>query len=229
MDELFDSRSRMSFTTNQSRALNRPHKFAAGLAEGVRRPWTTRLCGAKVVKRTMLAGLACVLTLIVLFPSRVCAQLQDERAVKAAFVFNLTKYVEWPQPSQNLTIGFVGEGPMGEILHKVLDGKASDSRPIHVLLSPSDEQMEQCNILYIAYVEPKKIRAILDKVRTKNVLTVGETELFVQDSGMVALVRSGDHVQILVNLESTQNSHLKISSRLLNLSTIVRSAPGARD
>jgi hypothetical protein len=176
----------------------------------------------------MLAGVFALGLMSLLAPC-LSAQVQDERAVKAAYVFNLTKYVEWPHPNPELTIGFVGEGPMGETLQKVLDGKTSEARPIRVILSPSDEQLQRCNILYIAQSSPKKIRAAVDKVRNKDVLTIGDSDSFARNGGMVGLVRTGDQVQIQVNLEASEEAHLKISSRVLNLSTIVQPAPGVRN
>jgi hypothetical protein len=208
-----------------------PDKFVATRTEdiGIRRTWGTQLCLAKAVNLATAASLVCALSLVSLFAPLLSAQLQDEHAVKAAFVFNLTKYVEWPQPSQELIIGFVGDGPMGETLQKVLDGKTTESRPIRVLLFPPDGQLQQCNILYIAQSAPKKIRTVIDRVRNKGVLTVGDSDSFVRNGGMVGLVRTGDRVQIQVNLEATEQSHLKISSRLLNLSTIVQSVPAVRN
>jgi len=208
--------------------MNRPtDKFAVGRTDdtSVRRSWAAQLGRAKAVNRVTLAGLAIALSLVSLFAPLLSAQLQDEGAVKAAFVFNLTKYVEWPHPSQDLTIGFIGDGPMGETLQKMLDGKTSESRPVRVLLYPSDERLEQCNILFIAQSSPKKIRATLDKVRNKGVLTVGDSDSFARNGGMIGLVRTGDQVQLQVNLEATEASRLKISSRLLNLATIVRATP----
>lgn len=175
----------------------------------------------------LILGYALGLISLLVLPVR--AQLQDERAVKVAFVFNLTKYVEWPQPVQELTIGFVGDGPMGEILQKVLAGKTSEARPVRIMLLPSQEQLQRCNILYIAESSPEKIHAVLEKIHNKNVLTVGDSDSFARNGGMVGLVRKGDQVQIQVNLEATEESHLRISSRVLDLATIVRSVPGVRN
>ena len=169
---------------------------------------------------------ACALIWILLLAPQAFAQLQDESAVRAAFVFNLTKYVEWPRSSGELVIGFVGESSMGEILKKMLDGKASESRSIRVLASPSEEQLPQCNIVYIAYSSPKKFRPVLEKLREKGVLTVGDDYSFALNGGMVGLVRAGDHIQIMINLEVVQESGLKISSRVLSLAAIVRTSGG---
>ncbi|MFZ3264262.1 MAG: YfiR family protein [Terriglobales bacterium] len=181
------------------------------------------------MKRPRLAPVACALGLLLLMPRAGQSQPHDELAVKAALVFNLTKYVEWPQGNNEVVIGFVGEGPMGEVLKKMLDGKTSESRPIHVLLSPSDQELERCYILYIADPSPRKIHAALDRVRDKSILTVGDTESFVREGGMISLVTVGDLVQIQVRLEVARESRLKISSRLLNIVVLVPPAPEVKN
>jgi hypothetical protein len=152
----------------------------------------------------------------------VLAQSQNEYAVRTAFVFNLTKYVEWPRASTSLTIGFIGDGPMGEALKSMLPGKTSESRPLQVLLLPSDEALDRCDLIYISYSSPKKIRAALDRLGNRSILTVGETDSFTKAGGMVGLVRVGEQMQIQVNTAATQAARLKVSSRLLNLSSVVR-------
>jgi len=167
--------------------------------------------------------LACLLLL--LLPVSVAAQ-NDERSVRAAFVFHLTKYVEWPNLKNELVIGFVGDGTMGETLRKVLDGKNSDGRTLRMLLSPSDEQLQQCDLLYVAYATRGKNRSVLSRLQGKNILTLGETDDFTRDGGMVGLVRDADQIQIQINLVATQSAGFKLSSRVLNLAVIVRSKDG---
>lgn len=175
------------------------------------------------------------------FPSRFCIRLvavclllwgfsagmsvaqHDENEIRAAFVYNLTKYVEWPHPKKDLVIGFVGDSSMGQMLQKIVAGKVSGARNIRVVLSPSETQLEQCDILYVAYSSSKKTRATFDRIRGKDILSVVEEDSSVRDGGMVGLVRSGDHIQIEVNLDAVQSGNLKISSRLLALAAIVHS------
>ncbi|HTP69159.1 MAG TPA: YfiR family protein [Dongiaceae bacterium] len=171
------------------------------------RPWRWML--AVLVTLTPIAGAA-------------QEQPRDERAVKAAFVFNLTKYVEWPQKNEEIVIGFVGVSQTGEILRKMLNGKTSDSRVIRVLLSPSEPDIARCSILYIADPSPKNVRAALEQARGKSILTVGDTETFVRQGGMIGLVTVGEQIQIQIGLENAQAARLKISSRLLNIATLIR-------
>lgn len=174
-------------------------------------------------------GAVFIFSLLSLFAPVLQAQSRDERAVRTAFVFNLTKYVEWPQPTDELVIGFVGDRATGKTLQEMLDGKTSESRPIHVLLNPSGEELKRCNMLYVADSSPPVIRAALGKLADKNILTVGEVDSFVSNGGMIGLIKAGDQIQIQVNLEAAQHSGVKISSRLLNLAVIRRSASGAKN
>ncbi len=175
-------------------------------------------------KQPLALRLPYILAILLLFGSPAFAQLQNEYAVRAAFVLNLTKYVEWPQASIALTVCSIGEGPIGETLKQMLAGKTNESRPIQVLLSPSDEALERCDIIYIAQSSSKKIRAALDRVGNRSILTVGDTDSFTREGGMIGLVRVGEQMQIRINLDATQAAGLKVSSRLLKLSSVVRIA-----
>jgi hypothetical protein len=157
------------------------------------------------------------------------AQAPDPESVKVAFVFNLTKYVEWPQPRGELVIGFVGSGPMGGRLKSALAGRTSESRTIQVWLSPSNDMLARCDLLFVGEMGAKARRAVLEKVQSKSVLTVGDQESFAEEGGMVGLVKAGDHVQLEINLEAVQATPLKISSRLLKVAVLVGPAAGARN
>ncbi len=157
------------------------------------------------------------------------AQMHNADAVKTAFVFNLTKYVEWRHSRAELIIGFAGGGPLGERLNSSLSGKISESKTIRVVLDPSEEALGNCDILFLGAMPSKTRRALLQKVQNKSVLTVSDDESFAQEGGMVGLVTVGDHMQIEINLEAVQATRLKISSRLLNVAVLVHPAAGARN
>ena len=97
--------------------------------------------------------------------------------------------------------------------------------PPGLTLSPSGAEMAQCSLLYVAQPDVKEMRKALERVEGTSVLTVGETDAFARAGGMVALVNSGDRIQIEVNLEAAQSAGIKISSRVLNLAVIVRPDP----
>jgi YfiR/HmsC-like len=150
-------------------------------------------------------------------------QQRDEREVRVAYLYSLIKFVDWPSPRNDLLIGYVGSQATGETLLKSLDGRKSDARTLQVVLSPNNEMLEKCEIIYFGDASPEEIRKTLTKVNGLPVLTVGETDSFPRRGGMIGLVKDEDHIEIIINLQLAQRSGVKISSRVLNLATIVRS------
>jgi hypothetical protein len=152
------------------------------------------------------------------------AQSRDERAVRAAYVYNLLQYVDWPDQRSDLVIGFEGDPATGEILRSLLNGRTANAHLIHVVLSPAPQEIGNCSILYLSDGSSHEGQRALDSVRGRTILTVGESDSFVRDGGMVALVNTGDHIRIEVNLDATGHAGIRISSRVLSLATIVPSA-----
>jgi hypothetical protein len=166
--------------------------------------------------------------LLCLLPAEFLHAQQDEYAVRAAYVFNLTKYVTWPRKRDRLVVGVFGDGSTGPILREVLDRKMSDGKTIYVVLHPSESELRDCDILYVTKPSPTELHSILKRAAGQPVLTVGETDAFARAGGMVGLVRSGDQMQIQVNLESLKAAQLQMSSRLLRLAVIVSEGPASR-
>ena len=179
--------------------------------------------------KLLLPLLIALAALLPLLAAAANAQVHNADAVKTAFVYNLTKYVEWRHPRDELIIGFVGAGPMGERLQSSLSGRVSESKIIRIVLLPSEEVLGNCDILFLGAMPAKSRRAYLQKVLPKSVLTVSDAESFTNQGGMVGLLTRGDHVQIEINLEAVQAARLTISSRLLNVAVLVHPAAAARD
>jgi len=165
---------------------------------------------------------ALVLVPFLLLAITVAGQSQSEVKIKAAYVFNLTKYVEWPIPTNQVLVCAIGDGPQVEALRE-LDGKISDSRHIVVLVRPADSDLRRCDLLYVTYSSSKKIEQVVQKLSTDSVLTVGDAASFARAGGMITLLTVGDRIQIEVNLPACQKAKLKVSSRLLSLAKIVGS------
>ncbi len=168
------------------------------------------------------ATLAILAAFVVLPLPLASTQERDESAVRVAYLYNLIKFVEWPSPQNDLLIGYVGVPATGEALLKSLDGRKSDTRTLHVVLFPHDDALEKCGVIYFGDASSDEIRKTLAKIDGRAVLTLGDTESFPQHGGMIGLVKADDHIQIVVNIISTQRAGLRISSRVLNLATIVR-------
>jgi hypothetical protein len=158
---------------------------------------------------------------------RLCAQSRDESAVRAAYVFNLIRYVDWPPDKRQLDIGIVGSSSAGDLMQSMLNGRTTDLHTIRVLQSPTGDELQQCGIVYIADQSSAALQ--IGRLKNKTALTIGESESFVRDGGMVALVKVGDHIQIYINLEAAQRAGVKISSRVLSLAVLVKPAQNAKN
>lgn len=171
-----------------------------------------------------LAYSALLLAVFALGAERSLPAQQDERSVRAAYVFNLTRYVSWPQPRTRLLIGVVGSGETGPVLKQLLDGKMSDGRRIAVTLHPAEPELHRCDVVYLSDPAAYDTRLLLRRLNSQGTLTVGETDGFVRSGGMVGLVRSGDQMQVEVDLAALHAAALDMSSRLLRLAILISTA-----
>jgi len=142
-----------------------------------------------------------------------------EYELKAAFVYNLLPFVEWPAGTVNdhIVVGFAGEGAMGDALTKMLQGKRHGSLRIEVRQVHNRNDMRGCNVLFIDYREPSRVREALAQVKGVNVLTVSDGESFAQAGGIVALIPFNGKFRIGVNARAADRAHLSVSAKLLSV------------
>jgi hypothetical protein len=150
----------------------------------------------------------------------------EEYQVKAAFLFHFAQLVDWPtgvlntsDPSLRLCI--FDDEPRRQELQSPIEGKTIGTRVIHVRQINQSQEIRGCNILFLSRDEARRQTAILKSLRGVPVLTVGETNNFLSDGGMIRFHLEADQIRFDVNLDGAESSHLKISSRLLLLATSV--------
>ena len=153
----------------------------------------------------------------------------DEDQVKAAYLFNFAKFVDWPagsfsSPNDPIVICSIGDERMAEILRRTVRGKQVKSRPIEVRQIVALE-FKACHILLIAFPDQHQILPILRGVQASSILTVGQSNEFTHLGGMINLVRNEDSIELEINPKAADAAGLKISSRLLAVAHIV---PGQR-
>jgi len=181
----------------------------------------------------IVAGIA---LLAVLLPAGILSsahgepQPAPEYAVKAAFLFNIARFVEWPadafaDPASPLVLCVLGEDPFGDALRS-LKGKTVSGRPLAIRYATTLEELDRCHLLFVCPSEKPALPKILQAAKGRSILTVGDMEGFARDGGIINLVKEKNHVGIEINLEAAQRTHLKISSKLLALAQIVK--PGRR-
>ena len=175
----------------------------------------------------MLSRLRFGVTFGVLFIAAAFGQKIDEYQLKAAFVCNFANFVEWPpdafkSPADPLAICVLGHNPFGRSLEGLLEGKVAGGRALAVREISDVRQAGGCHILFVSSSERLRFRSILESLRTSSVFSVGDTNDFIADGGLVNLRLEEGKVRIEINASVAKERNLRISSRLLSLARSVK-------
>jgi hypothetical protein len=155
------------------------------------------------------------------------AQGSGEYAVKAAFLYNFARFVEWPGEALGnggspLLVGVMGDDPFGGSIDQVVAGKNVNGHPIAVRRLRWGQDLRQCHILFISASEARRLPQILESLRGASVLTVADMEHFGQQGGVVRFLIEDGKVRFEINVDAADRAGLRISSKLLALAKIVR-------
>lgn len=148
-----------------------------------------------------------------------------EYQVKAAFLFNFTQYVQWPQssfpaPDAPLVMGVLGPDPFSDYLDDVVRGEKASTHPIIVKRFQKLEDVKECHILYVG-VGNLKPQTITKALNDRGILTVGDTPGFSEHGGMIGFVTRQGKIRFQVNLGMVQAAELAVSSKMLRLAEII--------
>jgi hypothetical protein len=149
-----------------------------------------------------------------------------EYELKAAILYNLTNFVEWPASAYPDSIAptilcVLGRDPFGGLLTNSIPQEGGKGRPVVVRRVQPGKEIRDCHVLYISSSERKTASQIFSTLKGTNVLTVGEMSQFALNGGMIQFTLIDKQVQFDINLDAASNGGLKISSRLLALARLV--------
>ena len=151
----------------------------------------------------------------------------DEYEIRAAMLFNLTKFVEWPawkvsDAATPFEICSLGSDELVPAIERLLRNKVIETRPVttHRLIKTQDGT--SCRILYVGGSERKRFEELAPGLAKAAVLTVSDQEWFTKDGGIVGLPLTDNRILIEINLGAAQKSGLIVSSKLLRLAAVVR-------
>lgn len=150
-----------------------------------------------------------------------------EYQVKALFLLNFTKYVDWPPASfatanSPIVIGLFGEDRFGDALNKAVAGKSISGRPIRIQPLGNDAATEKCHILFIGDSDKRRVSEILGKIKALPVLTVGQIDQFMEQGGVINFVKKDEKIRLEINLDAARLANVQISSKLLNVADVVK-------
>lgn len=158
------------------------------------------------------------------------AQVLSESQIKAGFLYNFAKYIEWPAeafPGKDapLTLCVIGRDTLGPPLDS-FDGKVVHGHPVAVKrMAGGSEDFRGCHILFVSESEQRHLAPIL-RTAQGPLLTVSDVDGFIDVGGGIGLVTADERIQFEVNLGALQRAGLKASSQLLKLARNVGSMRG---
>jgi len=150
-----------------------------------------------------------------------------EYQVKAAFLLNFTKFVEWPAtafpaPDAPITICVIGQDPFGAILDRTIEGESVNRHGVRAQRLLPDGDLRSCHILFISQSERERFTQIVSRLRGSSVLTVSELPGFVDTGGMIEFLIEEGKARFYINAATTEGAGLKLSSRLLRVAKEVK-------
>lgn len=166
--------------------------------------------------------------LLVIVPARIEAQAGDdlEYRVKAAYLLNFTRYVEWParafaSAGEPINVCVLGSNPFGATLAQTLEGRQSHRRPLAMRQVERLSDARECHVVFMSHAEWRRRPDALAALRSRGVLTVGESAEFAEAGGVLSFVPVEQTVRFAVNLAARDEAGLRISSRMLALASHV--------
>ena len=152
----------------------------------------------------------------------------NESQVKAMFVYNFLKFVEWPADSHRASDPFVvliiGEGPTADATEQFLESKAIGDQKVVVRRTRWDQSLGGARAVFVVESDAKRLHRILEAAASAGVLTIGEGEDFATRGGVIALLVEDRRVRFDVDTAAAQVAGLRVSSKLLALTHAVRSS-----
>jgi hypothetical protein len=201
-----------------SHSPRRPDPQARVTAHGVRADLRRRRAA-----RSALLGAAALFVAALSFVDSGIAQAPvEEYRVKAAFLFHFVQLVDWPpgalgEEKNPLTVCTVGKDSFQGDLETALQGKLIGTHPLHVEHLKPSQEIKNCRVVFISGSERAQVPVIIAALKDDAVLSVGESDDFIKEGGMIGFCVDNNKVRFEINVGAADRAKLKISSRLLLL------------
>lgn len=189
----------------------------------------TKLLRSQTTSRAAASALACAVLALGVAAAVLARADYDEYKVKAAFLLNFARLVEWPaavgpKQGQALVVCVHGEEASTADALRALDGVTVEEHPVEVRALDSPSELNGCHILFLADVRNADAPAWIAGSQRRSVLSVGEAPGFAGRGGVINFFVEGKKLRFEINKDAADRSGLKISSRLLRLARLVPDA-----
>ena len=174
------------------------------------------------------AAIAALLILWGTLSPALTADRDSEYQVKAAFLVNFARFVEWPSqsfggPGDPLVFGVYGNGLFSAALDQAVSGKTIDGRRAVTRRISELGALRSCHVVFLPASEINHLREVSNSLGDLSVLLVGETEGFAESGGVINFILDNQRVRFEISPPAAARVHLKISSKLLRLAVVVGS------
>jgi YfiR/HmsC-like len=150
----------------------------------------------------------------------------SEYEIKAAFLLNFARFVEWPpaefaSPNDPIVLGVFGTDPFGAALDQITAGKKINGRPLAIRRITDLSGLRACQLVFVPASDARRLEDVVAAVGNRGVLIVGESKGFTGRGGMINFVLRDNHVRFEVNPAAAARAGIKVSSKMLQLAIIV--------
>jgi len=186
------------------------------------KPEAKRACFPKLTEWYRLGSLL-IFTLMIGLSFQCFSQEQPtEYQVKAAFLYNFAKFVEWPpeafaDTNSPMVLGILGKNVFGSDLGKTIHDRKVNNHPFQFKNFASAAEATNCHILFISSSEKDNFAKIIASLHNASILTVSEADGFMKAGGMINFTFEGTKIRFEISDEAAKKAGLKISSKLLSL------------
>jgi len=162
--------------------------------------------------------------LIIAFIKPVYSEATLEYKIKAALIFKLSRFIQWPasalkNKNQPFNLCILGQDPFNEAID-ALTTRKTQGHPI-VIHRFYIYHKQNCQMLFISTSERLLYHSVLEKIKTQPILTLSDITNFAKENGMIEINKKGKRFGFSINLKKAKKADLKISATLLQMATII--------
>ncbi len=173
-----------------------------------------------------LLTITAFLSISVLLSTPAQAEQGLEYKVKAAFLYNFIKFIDWPTDrlgadDKSINVCLLGKDPFGPHLEPIQNRTAKGHAIRIVRLKDPTADLSTCRMLFTTTHNMRDVKSIADKIKGQAILTVGEADGFASNGGMIGFVIRDGRIQLEINLERIKRENISVSAKLLEIGVIV--------
>jgi hypothetical protein len=177
-------------------------------------------------RAALLVALTALLCLLASAEHRADSQPVDAGQMKAVFVVNFLRFVEWPPANVGpapapLVVAVLGDRTLIENLRNYAITQSVSGHAIEVKAVERPEDARGAHVLFIGSSESANVPAIVKMAETSALLTVGDTDGFGRAGVILNLYTDDSRIRIEANPSAATRTGLRLSAHLLRIARIV--------